>query len=147
MYAREDAAQGKVCLLLSLSLFCTRFLQERVIHLSLFFSTNSSIFPPFISSSLCSLGQWRRMRSEWRRKNKKARGTIDPSAQRAACAATASWLSLADTAPPIPPSSLSFSRSHSPVQSRSPLLIQHPPAITLCYHFALLSRVALFFTQ
>lgn len=29
MYAREDAAQGKVCLLLSLSLFCTRFLQER----------------------------------------------------------------------------------------------------------------------
>lgn len=64
MCAQEDAAQGKVCLLLSLSLFCTRFLQERVIHLSLSFSPNSSIFPPFLSSSLCSLGQWRRMRSE-----------------------------------------------------------------------------------
>lgn len=38
--------------------------RKGVIHLSLSFSSNSSIFPPFLSSSLCSLGQWRRMRSE-----------------------------------------------------------------------------------
>lgn len=137
-----------MCLLLSLSLFCTRFLQERVIHLSLSFSSNSSIFPPFLSSSLCSLGQWRRMRTEWRRKNKKSQRNNRPlSSARCLCGncvlAQPGWYSTSHS----PLLSLFLPCSHSLIQSRSALLIQNPPAITLSYHIAPLSRVALFFTQ